>query len=127
MPAITELTGATVPEHALVLGARPPRSRCARVKRSQRHHYRLKDLRSRCSTPPANDPPRLKQGSKGPDVVPRLQQALLNLGFDPGPIDGDFGPKTVKAVKKAYQKARGLTADGIVGPKTWAALHADGE
>jgi immune inhibitor A len=69
--------------------------------------------------------PTLKKGSKGPDVV-RLQQALLNLGFDPGPIDGDFGPKTDKAVR-AYQTARGLQVDGIVGPKTWAQLHADGQ
>ncbi len=69
--------------------------------------------------------PTIKKGSKGPAVA-RLQQALANLGYDPGVVDGDFGAKTDKAVR-AYQAARSLTADGIVGPKTWAALHADGQ
>jgi immune inhibitor A len=69
--------------------------------------------------------PVLKKGSTGPDVA-RLQLALANLGFDPGPKDGIFGPKTDAAVR-AYQAARGLVVDGIVGPKTWAAIHADGQ
>ena len=37
------------------------------------------------------------------------------------PVDGDFGPVTDSAVK-GYQMAYGLPANGIVGPKTWAAL-----
>ena len=69
--------------------------------------------------------PVLRKGSKGPDVA-RLQLALANLGFDPGPKDGIFGPKTDAAVR-AYQAARGLVVDGIVGPKTWGAIHADGQ
>lgn len=50
-----------------------------------------------------------------------LQRNLAAKGFNPGPIDGINGPQT-KAAVKAFQKANGLTPDGIVGPKTMAAL-----
>jgi peptidoglycan hydrolase-like protein with peptidoglycan-binding domain len=41
-----------------------------------------------------------------------------NSPTDPGPIDGSFGPRTESAVR-AYQTQQGLTADGIVGDRTW--------
>ena len=63
------------------------------------------------------DTPELSNGSSGSEVS-ALQQALQNGGFNPGPIDGDFGPQTEAAVK-AYQTARGNVADGIVGDQTW--------
>lgn len=50
-----------------------------------------------------------------------VQKALKDAGFDPGPIDGIWGPRTRAAVV-AFQRARGLIADGIVGPQTRAAL-----
>lgn len=50
----------------------------------------------------------------------KLQQSLLDAGFDPGAIDGDLGPKTIKA----FQKSRGLTPDGVIGPKTQPLLDA---
>ncbi|MFF5705680.1 peptidoglycan-binding protein [Streptomyces sp. NPDC012794] len=37
-------------------------------------------------------------------------------------VDGEFGPKTERAVK-AFQRDRRLGVDGIVGPRTWAALR----
>lgn len=64
--------------------------------------------------------PTLREGSRGSAVV-TLQQKLKAAGFNPGAADGDFGPKT-KAAVIAFQKSRHLVADGIVGPKTWAAL-----
>jgi len=67
--------------------------------------------------------PVLKRGSSGPDVL-TLQSTLKQLGFDPNGVDGMFGPGTEAAVI-AFQKSKGLTADGIVGPKTKAALQAN--
>jgi lysozyme family protein len=64
--------------------------------------------------------PTIQQGSTGPAVT-RLQQALQRAGFDPGAVDGKFGPLTNAAVR-SFQAAKGLTVDGIVGPMTWSAL-----
>src|SRR5260370_13053214 len=61
--------------------------------------------------------PVLKRGSSGPAGCD-LQQALKTLGHDPGPIDGVFGASTESAVK-AFQQAREIPADGIVGRVTW--------
>lgn len=67
----------------------------------------------------------LRQGSRGGEVA-SLQRALAAAGFSPGPVDGDFGPKTRAAVL-AFQRAKGLAADGVVGPQTRSALRgADG-
>lgn len=62
----------------------------------------------------------LTVGAKG-RAVTDLQSQLKNRGFDPGPIDGDFGPGTEQAVR-AFQQAHGLEVDGIVGVRTAAAL-----
>jgi predicted chitinase len=62
----------------------------------------------------------LKIGSKGTNVK-NLQRRLKELGFNPGLIDGDFGPAAQVAVS-AFQKSKGLLADGIVGPRTLTEL-----
>lgn len=53
----------------------------------------------------------------------KLQQELKNRGFDPGPIDGIIGRKTIAAIE-AFQRAEGLQIQhyGSIGPKTIAAL-----
>jgi murein L,D-transpeptidase YcbB/YkuD len=63
----------------------------------------------------------LKPGDTGAQVKV-LQAALAALGYDPGKVDGDYGTTTTNAVV-AFQKASGLTADGVVGPQTRAALR----
>ncbi len=50
-----------------------------------------------------------------------VQQFLVNNGFNPGPVDGQSGPKTKAAIKE-FQQKNGLFADGIVGNKTKAAM-----
>lgn len=64
----------------------------------------------------------LSKGDKG-EKVKILQEQLLRLGY-PLPkygADGDFGKETETAVK-AFQMDYGLTADGVVGAKTYDAL-----
>jgi len=68
--------------------------------------------------------PILEQGSSGPDVQD-LQQKLKALGFDPNGVDGNFGPGT-KAAVIAFQKSKGLPADGVAGPQTLSALQPGG-
>lgn len=62
----------------------------------------------------------LRQSARGKDVR-TLQEALNRKGFNAGAVDGIFGRATTAAVR-AFQRANGLTADGVVGPKTWAKL-----
>ncbi|MFG6319107.1 MAG: peptidoglycan-binding protein [Clostridia bacterium] len=61
-----------------------------------------------------------KYGSSG-DEVKQIQTKLKSWGYYSGSIDGVYGTQTVNAVKK-FQQKNGLTADGIAGEKTLAAL-----
>lgn len=62
----------------------------------------------------------MRNGSKGKHV--KALQILLNgYGFNCGTADGDFGSKTDKAVRD-YQKANGLSVDGVVGKNTISSL-----
>lgn len=64
----------------------------------------------------------LRDGSAGNNVAV-AQSMLWLLGFDPAYIDGSFGPHTLAAVE-AFQAARKISKDGIIGPDTWAHLTA---
>ncbi len=55
-----------------------------------------------------------------PEVV---QTALKSAGYYTGKVDGKVGAGT-KAAIVAFQKANGLTADGVLGRKTWELLKA---
>jgi cell wall-associated NlpC family hydrolase len=61
----------------------------------------------------------LQKGTAGNDVK-TLQMLLSRRGFEV-PSTGYFGTVTKRKVSQ-FQRSRGLTADGIVGPATWSAL-----
>lgn len=67
--------------------------------------------------------PLLKNGSKGDDVK-KLQQSLINAGYNVGKTgaDGILGKNTEAAIKK-YQKDNGLAVDGIAGKNTLGSLY----
>lgn len=64
----------------------------------------------------------LRKGAKGAEVK-TVQRLLIAMGYNLGGYgaDGDFGGKTEAAVR-AYQGAKKLAVDGIVGKDTWNAL-----
>ncbi|MCC3332056.1 peptidoglycan-binding protein [Nocardia abscessus] len=63
----------------------------------------------------------INSGASGQDVI-ELQCLLRDHGFQPGEVDGMFGPNTERAVKQ-FQKAAGTRSDGKVGPQTWTLLR----
>ena len=76
------------------------------------------------ATPP---PPTLpEEGTIGPDAdseqVQALQQALIDLGYEPGEPDGSFGPATTEAVR-SFQRDAELEPDGVAGPATLRAIN----
>jgi len=64
----------------------------------------------------------LKIGDRSSDVK-TLQENLNKLGHNAGAVDGIFGPSTDKALK-SFQRAAGITVDGIAGPQTFAKITA---
>lgn len=71
-------------------------------------------------TPVRRTDPVLRVGNRG-QLVLNIQRALLKHG-QRVVLDGDFGPATKRAVI-AFQKKRGLVADGVCGQATWDALR----
>ena len=71
-------------------------------------------------TPPPSWPI-LRKDDSGDDVA-QLQEALIELGYLTGKADGNYGAKTVSAVK-AFQKANGLKTDGVAGEETQKVLY----
>ena len=102
------------------------------TKRPWKHWYKLPGCAYEVKDPgpgaekeinPYPEPARnLRRGAVG-DGVKWVQWALLRRGYDLGPdgVDGEFGRMTDAAVK-AFQKAAGLSVDGIVGAVTRGAM-----
>jgi peptidoglycan hydrolase-like protein with peptidoglycan-binding domain len=63
--------------------------------------------------------PVAQNGSQGHPI--RTLQLLLRARGHNLAVDGKFGSVTEAAVK-AFQTAKGITADGVVAPQTWSAL-----
>lgn len=63
-------------------------------------------------------------GDEGP-AVRDIQDRLAALGFESADQRSTFGPSTESAVI-AFQRAKGLDVDGIVGPDTWRSLYEAG-
>jgi peptidoglycan hydrolase-like protein with peptidoglycan-binding domain len=70
---------------------------------------------------PAAPPGGIGPGALGP-VVGSIQARLAELRFDPGPVDGDYGPALVFAVQ-ALQKFKDLPVTGVVGQPEIDALN----
>lgn len=68
--------------------------------------------------------PMLKKGAKG-NTVRELQELLVKRGAALV-VDGDFGPKTDRAVRE-FQGDHGLVVDGVAGPMTWGQLIVGGQ
>jgi hypothetical protein len=67
----------------------------------------------------------LSQGMSGPEVQ-SLQQRLADLGFQPGPVDGQFGKLTTAAVwawETVVEGALQRDATGIVTPERWLSMQ----
>ncbi|MFF4734758.1 peptidoglycan-binding protein [Streptomyces sp. NPDC001262] len=62
----------------------------------------------------------VSRGDQGKKVQ-EVQCLLVYWGYDIE-VDGDFGPATERAVR-GFQGRHHLHVDGIVGPRTWRALH----
>lgn len=74
--------------------------------------------------PPTVRCPLLRLGDRGPAVA-RLQRLLRNAGFNPGPIDGIFGPRTQDALLDFQRSVKELEVTGVADRDTWEALGAE--
>lgn len=114
----TVLEGSAGPvSGALVSTTPPPTSTsatgpCAYAKHSDGRWYAGHSTTNVNAVNPANT---------SEDVL-EVQCLLARLGYDPGPIDGVFGPRTESAVEK-LQAAGDVIVDGVVGPRTWTLLR----
>lgn len=84
-------------------------------------------------TEPNADVKAMKEGAHSPpetqypqDTVRKVQQKLNEEGFQAGPVDGIWGPKTQSAVKN-FQQQKGIDASGQLDEKTLAELDVEAQ
>lgn len=76
-----------------------------------------------CSSSPESLPP-LVGSDSNPEATRAIQTILVDVfAENPGPIDGQYGPRTISAVRN-MQSILGVVADGQVGPATWSAVQS---
>lgn len=107
--------------HEVLAGLGPPQKGYLRMKEEL---ARYRDLAERGGWPSLSEGPPLKKGQEG-ERIAILRRRLLSTGelsrFDQGSF-ALFDERLEKAVRR-FQERHGLEADGIVGPKTQAALN----
>jgi peptidoglycan hydrolase-like protein with peptidoglycan-binding domain len=81
----------------------------------------LDEFAQRWRDNPSDSFPPIKEGETGTKIE-QLQRVLQQNGYNPGLIDGIFGPMT-KAAVIAFQKAKNLEPNGIVDEQTWTILN----
>ena len=112
LPAIAQTSSSTTPSPQ----AAPTRPKPAR--RSNTSPRPRATNPNRTARP--NTSTALRLGSRG-ETVRKLQMYLKKRGFFNGEVNGIFGPRTRAAVI-AFQRARGMKPDGVVGVRTLAAM-----
>lgn len=70
--------------------------------------------------------PLLREGDRGP-AVKRFQTLVQYAGYNPGPLDGIFGPRTKEALLAFQRSVKELEITGVVDEETWTALGANCE
>jgi len=92
---------------------------------SKSRQYLWSDLRRIASIPSGKMPKPIAAAPKMPSrkETIKIQKALGRAGYFKGGPTGFYGKRTKAAVRN-FQKAKGLTVDGIVGPNTWSKLKA---
>jgi peptidoglycan hydrolase-like protein with peptidoglycan-binding domain len=60
--------------------------------------------------------------ARSPEEIAQMQDHLQQLGYDPGPTDGTYGPQTKLAIKR-FQSEHGILSDGAAGALTEAAIR----
>lgn len=100
--------------------------------------YQIKDLSSNTQRQPSisveDEAPVRKSSSSSADQaassdkiikvsasISDVQKALKNAGFYKGSIDGKIGQQTKKSIE-SFQRQHNLTADGVIGRRTWEEL-----